>query len=330
MSLQLRSLVLVLASSFLCLPGLNAQTPYKIRTEISLIATLQGRTPVVHSYARAFLVNGTGDRVYKELIYAHQVADTSYGYRVYNFSTVSPIGYASSSTGDMLGEAGSCYEARVAAHSNDYNLHESLYTQEDCIPDLPEEPEVPKENCPVILDLGLDGFHLSGADPAVSFDIDADGVPNQIAWTRANDNDAFLCLDRNRNGLIDDGSELFGYATPLLSGQPAGIGYRAIAELDDLALGGNGDGRVDSADSVFGSLCVWNDRNRNGVSEPGELQAAAQVGLISLEYDYLKTRFRDSFGNLFRYVSLAQMRAPSGRPRPWPTYDVIFASGASD
>lgn len=311
-------------------PHSNAQVRYWFEKEISLIATLQGRTPVVHSFARAYLVNSSGQRVYKEISFAHQVANTSYGYQIYNFLAVSPIGYANSSTGDILGEPGSCYQARMAAHSNDYNLHDLLYTPEDCIPDLPEEPEVPKENCPVILDLGLDGFHLSGADPAVSFDIDADGAPNQIAWTRANGNDAFLCLDRNRNGLIDDGSELFGYATPLVSGQPAGIGYRAVAELDDSALGGNGDGKVDSADSTFESLCVWNDRNRNGISEPGELQGAAQAGVISLEYAYLTTRHKDSFGNLFRYVSLAHMRTPSGRARAWPTFDVIFVSGASD
>lgn len=108
------------------------------------------------------------------------------------------------------------------------------------------------------------------------------------------------------------------------------IGYRAVAELDSEALGGNGDGKVDPADSVFGSLCVWNDLNRNGTSEPGELRAAAQAGVISLEYAYLTTQYRDSFGNLFRYVSLAHMRTQSGRSRPWPTFDVIFASGTSE
>jgi hypothetical protein len=102
--------------------------------------------------------------------------------------------------------------------------------------------------------------------------------------------------------------------------------HRAVAELDDSALGGNGDGKVDAADSAFESLCVWNDQNRNGISEPGELHAAARAGVISLEYAYLTTRYKDSFGNLFRYVSLAHMRTQTGRSRAWPTFDVIFAS----
>jgi hypothetical protein len=48
--------------------------------------------------------------------------------------------------------------------------------------------------------------------------------------------------------VIDDGSELFGYATPLLSGQNAGIGYRAMADLDRTELGGDEDGKVDTDD----------------------------------------------------------------------------------
>jgi hypothetical protein len=198
----------------------------------------------------------------------------------------------------------------------------------DCMPPEPEKPDdIPKENCPVILDLSLDGFHLSGPDPSVSFDIDADGQPDQIAWTAKGDDDAFLCMDRNRNGFIDDGGELFGYATPLRSGQPAGVGYRALAELDESQLGGNGDGKVDAHDVLFNSLCVWSDWNRDGFSQPGEIQSAESAGVVSLGYTFRETRLRDSFGNLFRYVARGEFRSRLGLVRPWFTYDVIFMGG---
>jgi hypothetical protein len=213
----------------------------------------------------------------------------------------------------------------VIAHSNIHSVHESVFAPSKCVPEAPEPVEVPKENCPILLDLNLDGFHLSGPDPAVSFDIDADGAADRIAWTKANSDDAFLCWDRNQNGTIDNGSELFGYATRLLSGGPAGIGYRALAELDVPENGGNADGIIDERDTIFDSLCVWNDRNRSGHSEAGEIRSVATAGLVSLSYRYRDTRMRDPFGNFFRYSARAEVRGPQGQVRPWLTYDVIFA-----
>ena len=42
----------------------------------------------------------------------------------------------------------------------------------------------PIDNCPIVLDLESNGLSLSGAANAVRFDIDADGVANELAWTR--------------------------------------------------------------------------------------------------------------------------------------------------
>ncbi|HBL31111.1 MAG TPA: hypothetical protein DD490_30155 [Acidobacteria bacterium] len=219
-----------------------------------------------------------------------------------------------------------CYRTQIIARKlTNFQVSRGAGTFEVCA-EAPSDPEVPEENCPILLDLGLDGFHLSGPDPAVAFDIDADGEPNRISWTRAGDDDAFLCLDRNQNGTIDDGSELFGYATPLVNGQNARIGYVALGELDALALGGNDDGKVNAADVLFQSLCVWNDFDRDGVSGPGELRSAAAAGVVSLDYGFRVTRRTDSHGNLFRYVSRAELRTGMGQVRNWITYDVIFAN----
>lgn len=286
--------------------------------------------PSVRSYARAYLYDrSTGFRIYQQIILDHGVFDMTSQRTLYTSKLESANGYISNTTRDLLGDRDHCYSGVATGHSNDFNLHYTPPRSTACMPpppDPPEKPEIPEENCPVLLDLEMDGFHLSGPEPAVLFDIDADGDPDRIAWTRANEDDAFLCLDRNGNGTIDDGTELFGYATPLLSGERARIGYRALADLDHSPLGGNGDGKIDAGDVLFASLCVWNDQNRNGVSEPGELRSAAAVGVVSLDYAYRTTGQRDSFGNLFRYVSRAELRTRSGRVRSWLTYDVIFAA----
>lgn len=288
--------------------------------------------PIVHSFARSILYNANGTRIYnKQVILGHQVLDETHFEVRFNAQIVSEIGYANSTTRNTPGEFDTCYSARMATHVNAYNLHVNQHTFTRCLPAGPivQPVEVPEENCPIILDLEQDGFHLSAPDPSVRFDIDADGILDEIAWTKAGEDDAFLCLDRNSNGIIDDGSDLFGYSTLLLSGERAIIGYRALADLDALQSGGNADGKVDTSDSKFRDLCVWVDQNRNGVSEAQEMSTLDQAGVVSLEYAFRTTRLRDSSGNFYRYVSRARMRTPTGTVRNWPTFDVIFAEAPS-
>ena len=85
------------------------------------------------------------------------------------------------------------------------------------------------------------------------FDTLGDGIPEQISWTAAKSDDSWLALDRNGNGLIDNGRELFGSSTPqpyLLKGDSKN-GFRALAVFDTTPYGGNGDGRIDRDDTVF-------------------------------------------------------------------------------
>ena len=95
-------------------------------------------------------------------------------------------------------------------------------------------------NCPLIVDTARDGYKLTSVENGVRFDLNADGVPEQVAWTRRDSDDAFLVLDRNGNGRIDDGSELFGNHTPARPDTPeitTPNGFEALKFVETPAYG---------------------------------------------------------------------------------------------
>ena len=176
--------------------------------------------------------------------------------------------------------------------------------------------------CPILIDLENDGIHLTSLNDPVWFDIDADGDADLMSWTDRSE--GILALDRNENGTIDDGGELFGNATLLADGSRALNGYLALAELDFWTFGGNGDGFVDAADAAFGSLWMWTDQNHDGTSQPEELRTLEEVGLRSLGLDYRRSHRTDRYGNEFRFLGRAWKAGRRGIVRPVLTWDVFF------
>ncbi|HKE94673.1 MAG TPA: hypothetical protein VKB34_10230, partial [Povalibacter sp.] len=117
-------------------------------------------------------------------------------------------------------------------------------------------------------------------------------------WVRAGGNDGFLVIDLNGNGKIDDGSELFGEGTTLVvTGEKARNGFVALAQYDQPALGGNDDGEITSADSIWPMLRVWTDSNADGKTQRSELATLNVLGLVALGTIPKYRRYVDESGN---------------------------------
>lgn len=173
---------------------------------------------------------------------------------------------------------------------------------------------------PIIVDTRGDGIKLTSPALGTRFDLNANGKLEQIAWTRENGDDAFLVLDRDGDGLITSGAELFGDKTE----QPAALeknGFLALKVFD-----ANGDNLIDARDPVFSQLRLWIDVNKDGRNGEGELKTLAASGVNSIEVDYKTSKRTDEHGNAFRYrAKVRSMGEPKAGRWAWDVF-LISAS----
>jgi hypothetical protein len=148
---------------------------------------------------------------------------------------------------------------------------------------------------PIVVDVAGDGIALTNPSDGVDFDLNGNGTRDRLGWTQLNSDDAWLALDRDGNGSIDKGAELFGDFTQ----QPPASnknGFLALAQFDT-----NADGVIDKHDAVFDRLRLWQDRNHNGISEADELHTLASLNVEALELEFKESKRVDAFGNELKY-----------------------------
>jgi|GEM_PF-1660142 len=148
---------------------------------------------------------------------------------------------------------------------------------------------------PLVLDLDGNGVRTTRLQAGTYFDHDGNGFAERTGWLAPGD--ALLVLDRNGDGAITDGGELFGNHTHLDNGQLAANGFDALAELDD-----NLDGRVDAQDAAFARLRLWRDDDGDGQVAPAEWLTLTQAGVRSLGTAYTSSDRVDANGNAHRQL----------------------------
>ena len=150
---------------------------------------------------------------------------------------------------------------------------------------------------PLVVDLNGDGvIGTTSVADGVYFDHENDGFAEKTGWISAED--GVLVRDLNGNGLIDNGTELFGNSTILSNNETAANGFEALKELDS-----NGDGIFSNQDKAWNEVKVWQDANQNGYTDVNELKSLDSVGITEINLNYKQQQVADENGNMHNQIS---------------------------
>ncbi len=137
---------------------------------------------------------------------------------------------------------------------------------------------------PIVLDLNGDGLDLRSIEDGVVYDIKGDGSEVQTGFVQGDD--ALLFFDSDGNGYCSSGTELFG------NQEGDANGFAELSSYDE-----NNDGVINSADSVYKDLKVWNDLNGDGKSQLDEIRTLEEAGVSELSLEYEDTSIENA-GNV--------------------------------
>lgn len=131
---------------------------------------------------------------------------------------------------------------------------------------------------PLVINLDMNPASVS--DQKFMFDLDADGEEESISMLSSGS--GFLALDKNNDGIINDGSELFG--------TKSGDGFGDLSEYDD-----DGNGWIDEADEIFSKLRIWT-KDEDGNDKLYKLKDL-NVGALCLQNVDTNFSLKDSANN---------------------------------
>ena len=174
------------------------------------------------------------------------------------------------------------------------------------------------QRSPILVDTTGAGFKLT--DPSklcITFDLANNGSPGCFSWPAQGSGNAWLVYDRNGDGKISNGTEMFGDYTPQPT-PPAGVianGFTALAVYDV-----NHDLVIDRNDPIWPNLKLWIDTHcaanptQPCVSLPSELYSLTSKGINSISIVYSPDEKTDAYGNVFKYYA---------QTNPKPIYDQL-------
>ena len=157
--------------------------------------------------------------------------------------------------GNTIKEEDRKFEVSGIVMQTSENLNvQAVVSGQGLIKDDDKDPndDKPEKYDPLAIDLNNDGIKGTNLDYKINFDLDSNGFKEATSWI--SENDALLAIDRNNNGIIDNGSELFGNKTKsntarIYTNPNSKNGFEALSEFDS-----NNDGIIDINDEKFANL----------------------------------------------------------------------------
>ena len=171
---------------------------------------------------------------------------------------------------------------------------------------------------PLVLDLNGDGLHTLSLEEGVYYDYLSDGFDRKTGWL--SEEDGFLVYDKNQNGIVDNGSELFGNTAQKEDGSYYGTGLEMLKAMDS-----NQDGVIDSKDDIWSQLAVWQDKNSDGISQKEEMLSMDSLGITQFSLESENIQQTDN-GNMI----VAQTEYMTGDGESHTLGEIDFAINVRD